>query len=100
MRHQGEYYLYVLASKKNGVLYVGITNDLIKRIYQHKNNLLEGFTKKYFVHSLVYYERYDNIDKAISREKQMKEWKRKWKVELIEKMNPGWDDLYQTLNPV
>lgn len=100
MRHRGEYYLYILASKKNGVLNIGITNDLIKRVYQHKNNLIDGSTKKYFVRKLVYYEMYKDISNAISREKQMKIWKRQWKVELIEKMNRDWEDLYETLNPI
>ncbi len=100
MKHQGEYYVYILASKKDGVLYVGITNDLIKRVYQHKNNLIEGFTKKYFVHKLVYYEMYNDINNAITKEKQIKMWKRQWKIDLIEKMNPGWKDLYELLNPL
>ncbi len=91
--------MYILASKKNGVLYVGITNDLVKRIYQHKNNLIEGFTKKYFVHRLVYYETHNNINNAITREKQMKTWQRQWKIALIEKDNPEWSDVYETLNP-
>ncbi len=89
-----QYYLYILASKKNGTLYIGITNDLVRRIYEHKNNLIDGFTKKYNVHNLVYYEESPDAISAITREKQMKKWKRQWKIELIEKVNPEWKDLY------
>ena len=86
--------VYILASHKNGTLYTGVTSNLIQRVYQHKNNLIEGFTKKYGVHSLVYYELHENILSAITREKQIKKWKRQWKIELIEKNNPNWKDLY------
>ena len=89
-----QYYVYILASRKNGTLYIGVTNNLLKRVYKHKNNLIEGFTQKYGVHNLVYYEVHDNIGKAITREKQMKKWKRQWKIELIETDNPPWKDLY------
>jgi len=89
-----QYYLYILASKKNGTLYIGVTNDLLKRVYEHKNNLMGGFTEKYNVHNLVYYETFSNIYDAIAREKRMKKWERKWKIELIEKSNPQWRDLY------
>jgi putative endonuclease len=89
-----EYYVYILASKRNGTLYIGVTNDLLKRVYDHKNNLIEGFTKKYSVHDLVYYEQHNEVGKAITREKQIKRWKRNWKIELIEKTNPNWKDLY------
>ena len=92
-----QYYVYLLASKRNGTLYIGVTNDLIKRIWQHKNNAVEGFTKKYNVHKLVYYETADNVNSAITREKQMKRWNRQWKIELIEKHNPTWKDLYYEL---
>jgi putative endonuclease len=88
------YYVYVLASKQNGTLYTGVTGDLFGRVSQHKNDSVDGFTKKYGVHTLVYYEEYDNIEAAIIREKRIKEWKRKWKIELIEKYNPHWIDLY------
>lgn len=88
------YYVYILASKKNGTLYIGVTNNLIKRVYEHKNNFVSGFTQKYSVHYLVYYERYDDIREAIIREKRIKKWKRKWKIELIEEFNPMWKDLY------
>ena len=89
-----QYYVYILASKKNGTLYIGVTNNLLKRVYEHKNNLIGGFTQKYGVHNLVYYEEHNNIGKAITREKQMKTWKRQWKIELIEKFNPPWKNLY------
>jgi len=91
------YYLYILASRKNGTLYIGVSNNLIKRIYEHKNNVVEGFTKKYRVHELVYFEQYDDVRDAIIREKRMKKWNRDWKIELIEKHNPNWQDLYHTL---
>jgi putative endonuclease len=90
-------YVYILASKKNRTLYIGVTNNLIKRIYEHKNDLVEGFTKKYQVHMLVYYEIADEIVSAFEREKQLKKWKRQWKVSLIEKNNPQWEDLYNDL---
>ena len=91
------YFVYIVASKRNGTLYIGVTNNLIKRVYEHRNNLVEGFTKKYSVHKLVYYEETNNINSAISREKQLKKWNRNWKLELIEKKNPNWQDLYETL---
>ena len=94
----GQYFIYILASKRNGTLYIGVTNNLFERVNQHKNNLVDGFTKKYDVHNLVYYEAYKNIDDAIAREKCMKKWKRKWKLELIESSNPNWEDLYYTLS--
>jgi putative endonuclease len=87
------YYVYILASKKNGTLYIGVTDNLIKRSYQHRNNLVEGFTKKYNIHKLVYYETTNNIQAALSREKQLKKWNRVWKIALIEKENPEWKDL-------
>ncbi len=90
------YYVYILASKRNGTLYIGVTNDLIKRVYEHKNNLIEGFTNKYKVHRLVYYETTSEITSALHREKQLKKWKRAWKIELIEKNNPQWKNLYET----
>ena len=92
-----QYYVYILASKKNGTLYIGMTNNLLKRIYEHKNNLIAGFTMKYGVHNLVYYEMYGDIYDAIAREKQMKKWERNWKIELIQKANPEWKDLYYNL---
>jgi putative endonuclease len=95
VRDRKQYYVYILASEKNGTLYIGVTSDLARRIYEHKNGLVRGFTKKYHVHKLVYCESYDYIDKAIETEKRMKKWNRKWKIELIERMNPEWNDLYE-----
>ena len=89
--------VYILASKRNGTLYIGVTSDLIKRIWEHKNNMVEGFTKRYGVHQLVWYEVHERMESAIEREKRMKEWKRKWKLELIETTNPNWQDLYNTI---
>ena len=83
-----QYFVYILASKRNGTLYVGVTNNLNKRVWQHKSGLVDGFTKKYSVGMLVYYERFGSIDSAIVREKRLKKWNRKWKLELIEKFNP------------
>ena len=91
-------FVYILASKKNGTLYIGVTKDLQRRMFEHKNNMVEGFTEKYAVHHLVYYELYDELLLAIQPEKQMKEWKRQWKINLIEKENPQWRDLYNELN--
>jgi len=92
-----QYFVYILASKKNGTVYIGVTNDLLKRVYEHKNNLIEGYTKKYHIHKLVYYEIYGDICGAITREKRMKKWNRQWKINLIEKSNPNWEDLYYNL---
>ena len=92
-----QYYIYMLASKKNGTLYVGVTSDLIKRIYEHKNDHVEGFTQKYTIHNLVYFEATESIESAIIREKQLKKWNRAWKINLIEKSNPAWNDLYPDL---
>lgn len=91
------YYVYILSSKKYGTLYIGVTNNLIKRVWEHKNNLIDGFTKEYSVHTLVYYEETGDIESAILREKRLKKWKREWKINLIEKLNPEWDDLYNNL---
>jgi putative endonuclease len=92
-----QYYLYILASKKNGTLYIGVTNNLTRRVYEHKNNLIDGFTKKYNVHNLIYYEESPDMISVITREKQVKKWKRQWKIELIEKLNPEWKDLYSEI---
>jgi putative endonuclease len=89
--------VYMLASKRNGTLYIGVTSDLVKRVWEHRQDFVEGFTKKYGVHDLVWYELLEDMMTAIAREKQMKEWKRAWKLELIEKMNPEWKDLYEGL---
>ncbi|MBU4261698.1 MAG: GIY-YIG nuclease family protein [Proteobacteria bacterium] len=91
------YFVYILASKKNGTLYIGVTNNLIRRVHEHKNDLADGFTKKYGVHNLVYYEQTEDVDVALRREKQLKKWNRQWKINLIEKSNPAWYDLYDTL---
>ena len=89
-----QYYVYIMASKQDGMLYIGVTSDLIKRVYEHKNDLVVGFTNKYHIHNLVYFEQTEDINSAISREKQLKKWNRTWKIELIEKNNPKWWDLY------
>ena len=86
--------VYILASKRNGTLYTGVTSDLPKRIWEHKNNIIAGFTKKYHVHLLVLYELHPDMYSAINREKQIKKWKRAWKLRLIEHYNPEWNDLY------
>jgi len=91
------YYIYIMTSKKNGTLYIGITNDLIKRVFENKKGLVERFTKKYQVNKLVYFEETQDVESAIMREKKLKDWKRKWKLELIEKTNPKWDDLYDKI---
>ena len=89
--------VYIMASKKDGVLYVGFTSDLRKRVWEHKNGVVEGFTKRYFVHRLVYYEQTENVLSAIEREKRIKKWNREWKVRLIEEKNPEWKDLSEDL---
>ncbi len=91
------YYVYIIINSKNGTLYIGVTNDLRRRIYEHKKKLIDGFTKRHSLDKLVYYEETSNIESAITREKQMKKWKRGWKIELIEEKNPSWDDLYASL---
>jgi putative endonuclease len=89
--------VYLLASKRNGTLYTGVTSNLTKRIWEHKNNLVAGFTKKYSVHTLVWYEVHETMEFAIRREKAIKNWKRSWKIKVIEEENPGWHDLYPDL---
>ena len=96
-KNMKSFYVYILCSKRNGTLYTGVTSDLIKRIHEHKNNLADGFTKKYTVHRLVWYELHETADSAFTREKQIKRWRRDWKIHLIEKDNPKWDDLYEGL---
>ncbi len=91
------YYVYILSSQKSGTLYIGVTNNLAKRVYEHKENLVSGFTQKYNVYNLVYFEKYNDINEAILREKGVKKWKRQWKIELIEKKNPKWKDLYNEI---
>lgn len=92
-----QFYVYILSNERNGTLYTGVTSDLLKRIYEHKNDLVEGFSKRYGIHNLVWYEMHETAESAISREKQIKKWQRKWKLELIDKSNPFWDDLYKEL---
>ncbi len=92
------YYVYILASERNGTLYVGVTNNIVRRVWEHKEGVAEGFTKKYNVKRLVYVEEHSQIGAAIHREKRLKEWQRKWKLDLIEKDNPNWDDLYEQLD--
>ena len=89
--------VYVLASKRNGTLYVGVTSDLIKRVWEHKNNVVKGFTERYSVHQLVWYELHETMESAIRKEKMLKNWKRVWELELIERSNPNWQDLYETV---
>jgi putative endonuclease len=86
--------VYILASARNGTLYIGVTSDLFQRVALHKQDLIEGFTKKYRVHRLVYYETHQTMEEAIVREKRLKEWRRRWKIRLIESMNPEWIDLF------
>lgn len=92
-----QFYVYILSSKRNGKLYVGMTSDLVKRIWEHKNELAYGFTSKYNVKNLAYYEIHSSAKFAISREKQIKKWRRNWKLTLIEKKNPEWKDLYNNI---
>jgi putative endonuclease len=89
--------VYILASKRNGTLYIGVTGNLVKRVWEHKQNFGEGFTSRYRVHALVYFEMHRDIAEAIRREKQLKKWKRSWKIELIEKTNPEWRDLWHDI---
>jgi len=93
MAEDKQYFVYILTNKSNKVLYIGVTNDLIRRIFEHKNKLVEGFTKKYNLLKLVYYETTKDIESAIIREKQLKNWHREWKMNLINQFNPGWKDL-------
>jgi putative endonuclease len=93
------YFVYILASKRNGTLYIGVTNDVLKRTGEHKNDAVEGFTKRYGVHILVYYETFGDVADAIAREKQLKKWNRAWKLRLIEERNPEWHDLSETITP-
>jgi putative endonuclease len=86
--------VYILASQRNGTLYVGVTSNLVQRVWQHKSDLVEGFTKEYGVHVLVWYETHETMESAITREKTLKGWQRKWKLDLIESANPAWRDLY------
>jgi putative endonuclease len=91
------YFVYILASRIGGTLYIGVTNDLIRRVFEHKSKFVRGFTKRYDVVRLVYYEQYDDIEQAILREKRLKNWNRAWKIRLIEEQNPNWIDLYPAI---
>ncbi len=86
--------VYILTNNPKGTLYIGVTSNLVQRVWQHKNNLVEGFTKQYGLHRLVWYEAHETMESAITREKALKKWNRAWKIELIEKVNPNWTDLY------
>ena len=90
-------FVYILASKKNETLYVGVTNDLVRRVWEHKEGVADGFTKRHKIKQLVYFEQFDQIEAAITREKQLKSWKRLWRIRLIEKANPNWNDLYDEI---
>ena len=91
------YHVYIMASQRNGTLYVGVTNDLVRRVFEHRSDCVEGFTRRYGVHMLVWFESTGSIEAAIGREKHLKNWRRAWKVALIERCNPTWDDLYEGL---
>ncbi len=95
--HEKQPCVYLLASLRNGTLYVGVTSNLVKRVWEHKEKLADGFTKKYTINQLVWYEVHETMESAISREKAIKEWKRLWKLRLIEEANPEWTDLYDQI---
>ncbi len=90
-------FVYMLASQRNGTIYVGVTSDMVKRVWQHKNDFIDGFTKQHGVHMLVWFERHENMESAITREKRIKAWKRLWKLNLIESENPDWNDLFDQI---
>src|SRR5471030_2721350 len=94
---QHQYYVYIMASKPNGTLHIGVTNNLVRRVYEHKNGLISGFTKKYNIKLLVYFEIYEYVYHALQREKTLKQWQRAWKIQAIEERKPHWKDLYETL---
>ena len=91
------YCVYILASKLGGTLYIGVTNNLVRRVYEHRTDAAPGFTKKYQVHNLVYFEQFPEVEHAIRREKRLKKWSRAWKIQLIEKTNPNWEDLFPSI---
>lgn len=91
------YYVYIMANKPSGVLYVGVTSNLAKRVYEHKNNITSGFTSKYKLYKLVYYDHTNDVNAAITHEKRLKKWKRQWKIDLITELNPTWEDLYHKI---
>jgi len=90
-------YVYIITNKKEGTLYIGVTSNLVKRVYEHKQKFIDGFSKKYNLTNLVYYEQFDSIENAIKREKQLKNWKREWKLNIINQFNPTWKDLYSSI---
>jgi len=92
------FYVYILASRRNGTLYIGMTDNLIQRVWMHRNGVLPGFTKRYGVKTLVWYEQHETREQALIRERQMKKWNRTWKLETIERTNPAWSDLYENLS--
>ncbi|MBD3299004.1 MAG: GIY-YIG nuclease family protein [candidate division Zixibacteria bacterium] len=94
-----DYYVYILASRRNGTLYVGMSRDLVVRVAEHKSGAVDGFTRKYKVNMLVYFEHFEDAYEAVKRERQLKKWKREWKLELIERENPYWRDLYPDICP-
>ncbi len=98
MTTERTYCVYILASKIGGTLYVGVTNDLVRRVYEHKADVVDGFTKRYGIHRLVYFEIHTDIGHAVRREKRLKKWNRAWKIRLIEENNPNWDDLYSRIS--
>ena len=91
------FYVYILASRRNGTLYIGMTDDLLKRVWMHRNGVIPGFTKRYGVKILVWYEQHETREAALTRERQLKKWNRAWKLQIIEQMNPTWSDLYEGL---
>ncbi len=93
------FYVYILASKKNGTLYIGVTSDLFRRVQEHNTKIVKGFTEKYNINMLVYYEETNSVEAAIAREKQLKQWHRQWKINLIERLNPDWKDLSEEIDP-
>ncbi|MEC7772387.1 MAG: GIY-YIG nuclease family protein [Bacteroidota bacterium] len=93
LKNVHQYYVYILTNKRNGTLYIGITNSLERRVQEHKEGVMDGFTKKYGLKTLVYFETHQNVNDAITREKRLKKWKRQWKIDMIEKDNPNWSDL-------
>ena len=97
MSNTKQYYVYILASKIGGTLYIGVTNNLVRRVHEHREKLVDGFTKRYDVAKLIYFETHSDVEAAITREKQMKKWNRAWKVRLIEESNPNLDDLYNKI---
>ncbi|MGC1694796.1 MAG: GIY-YIG nuclease family protein [Pseudolabrys sp.] len=94
MAAESHFWVYILASRLGGTLYTGVTNDLVRRVYKHREGLVEGFTKKHGVHRLVHFEQFDDVENAIRREKRLKSWNRAWKIRLIEEKNPNWIELY------